>query len=117
MTNFKPWIAAGLLLALLPAGCSRNEIKVYRVAKEPAPPQPAPTSASASMPETMPTLPAGHPEVDPSSSPSAPLTWTLPAGWEQEPAGEMRVASFRIKGTGGKQADVSIVPLGGKAGG
>ena len=97
-----------LILLVSLAGCDRNEIKVYRVAKEQATSQPAP----APMPEN---LPAGHPEVGPSSQ--APLTWTLPAGWEQQTPGEMRIASFSIKGTDGKQADVSIVPLGGSAGG
>src|SRR5439155_11592110 len=77
----------------------------YRVAKaEVATPQP---SAQG--------LPAGHPEVSQAASPS--IKWTLPAGWEEVARGEMRAASFRVQGANGKQADVSIVPLAGSAGG
>lgn len=45
------------------------------------------------------------------------LKWTTPAGWEEAPRGEMRAASFRVKGEGGKQADVGVVPLPGMGGG
>lgn len=49
---------------------------------------------------------------------SAPqLTWTTPAGWTELAPGEMRVASFKITGAGGKLADVSVIPLAGMAGG
>ena len=75
------------ILALL-AGCGQGDIRAYRVAKE-----------------------APQPDASPG------LTWKLPAGWEEVAPGEMRVASFRIKGQNGKQADVSIVPLPGTAGG
>ena len=40
----------------------------------------------------------------------------VPAGWESTPPGEMRVASFRVKGQAGKTADVSVIPLPGQAG-
>jgi hypothetical protein len=90
-----------LALALLP-GCGNNDVQVYRAPKE----QPAPQAQSAG-------LPPGHPDTG-ATPPS--LNWTLPAGWEQIPAGEMRLASFRVKGDGG-QADVGIVPLPGLAGG
>src|SRR4051812_23526624 len=38
------------------------------------------------------------------------------SGWEEAPLGEMRVASFRVKGQGGQTADVSVIPLPGMAG-
>ncbi len=44
------------------------------------------------------------------------LKYATPAGWEEVAPGEMRAASFRVKGDGGKQADVSVVPLPGMAG-
>ncbi len=49
---------------------------------------------------------------------SAPpqLTWTTPAGWTELAPSEMRVASFKITGAGGKQADVSVIPLAGMGG-
>ena len=45
------------------------------------------------------------------------VTWTLPAGWTEQPPSDMRVGSFLVKGAGGRVADVSIVPLAGDAGG
>ena len=96
-----------LALAFALAGCGRNDVQVYRVGKEqPQPPPGQGTDAAA--------LPPGHPEV---SAPPPGLKWTLPTGWEEVPPGQMRVASFRIKGEGSKQADVSVVPLPGAAGG
>src|ERR1041385_1190490 len=40
----------------------------------------------------------------------------VPTGWESAPLGQMRVASFRIKSTAAKMADVSGIPLPGAAG-
>lgn len=44
------------------------------------------------------------------------LKWSTPAGWEEVPAGQMRAASFRVKGTGKEVADVGVFPLPGMAG-
>src|SRR5207302_6366403 len=43
----------------------------------------------------------------------------LPAGWEPVAVapGEMRIASFHIRGKDGEAADLTIVPLAGMAGG
>ena len=87
--NFRILITAAVLLA----GCGRNDINVYIVPKE-APPAPEPTTANA-----------------------APVRWATPAGWEPQQAGDFRVASFKLTGAAGAQADVSIVPLPGEAGG
>jgi len=98
-------LALPILVVL--AGCGQGDIRVYRVAKEaPQPEQTAQADTGA--------VPAGHPDI---SGASPGLKWKLPAGWEEVPPGEMRVASFRVKGQNGKQADVSIVPLPGMAGG
>jgi len=93
--------ALALCLAFL-AGCSRNDIQVYRVAKEPQPPQAA-------------AMPPGHPDISAASAPR--LKYQVPPGWQEVPPGEMRAASFRVAGKEGKQADVSVVPLPGLAGG
>jgi hypothetical protein len=69
------------LVAAFFAGCDRDQIEVYRVAKV----------ASASAPN-------------------------VPPGWEPAPLGEMRAASFKIKGEGTRVAEVSVVPLPGQAG-
>jgi len=94
---------AGFLLAAALAGCGGNDIQVYRVAKETSADQP-----STAAPANPATEPAG---------PAPQLHWKLPAGWKEVPPGEMRVASFSVAGNNGQQADVSVVPLPGLAGG
>jgi hypothetical protein len=99
---------AGLLaLAAALAGCGKSrDIQVYRVAKD------EPAQAS---------LPAGHPEMGAAQNTgetAAPrVEWkSLPAGWGEVTPGEMRVASFRVKGDSGKVGDVGIFPLPGPVG-
>jgi hypothetical protein len=99
-------LGVACLLAGAMSGCGRNEVRVYSIPKEAG--QAAPMVAGQGG-----ALPAGHPEV---GGGEPKLQWKLPAGWEQAAAGEMRAASFRVKGEG-KQADVGIVPLPGLAGG
>jgi hypothetical protein len=114
-------ILMGLLF--LAAGCHRDEVKVYRVAKDQEqPPQQPASSLPTDSPN--PTLPPGHPDISSalasappaSGSAQSPLTWKTPEGWTEVPPGEMRVASFKVAGKDGKQADVSVVPLPGMAG-
>lgn len=89
-------VCSGLLV-----GCGRDEIKVYRVPKE-----------------TAAVEPAAHEHAHAEARVAQPrLTWALPAGWEEQKPGEMRVGSFNVKNQSGKQADVSIIPLPGAAGG
>lgn len=98
-------IVFGLLLLALAAGCGQDDIKVYRVSKDQETP---PSMAPGNMPGGVPpTAPSGIPKI----------TWTTPSGWTEEPASQMRVASFSVKSDDGKQADVSVVPLPGAAGG
>jgi hypothetical protein len=114
-------------LLLFAVGCHREQVQVYQVSQDrDQPGLQTPTTPSNSMASN---LPPGHPNVsapDNSSMPggivspdasAAPLTWTTPVGWSQIPPSEMRVASFKIADANGKQADVSIVPLPGMAGG
>ena len=112
------------LLFLLVAGCHRDEVKTYRVAKDQNQPQPQ-SAPAMSTDSPNPTLPPGHPDI--SSASAAPgfaasgsaqpqLTWKTPEGWTEVPPGEMRVASFKIQGQNGKQADVSVIPLPGLPG-
>ena len=124
--NKRAWLLPVLtsLLFLPVAGCHRDEVKTYRVAKDQN--QPPPQSAPAmSTDSPNPTLPPGHPDI--SSASAAPgfaasgsaqpqLTWKTPEGWTEVPPGEMRVASFKIQGQNGKQADVSVIPLPGLPG-
>jgi hypothetical protein len=96
-------LAVGFLILTALHGFAREEIKVYRV---PKPSQPAQA------------LPAGHPELPAAGVAAQPkFKWLTPVGWTEVAPGEMRVASFSIKSQDNKQADVSVVPLPGKAGG
>jgi hypothetical protein len=98
------WSAVAVL-AIAMTGCGRNEIKVYSVPKEiPADPH------AGHQP-----MAAGH--ADMAAPRQKPLTWKTPEGWTEVPPGEMRVASFKIAGKDGKQADLSVVPLSGGGGG
>ena len=111
------------LLFLLAAGCQREPIKVYRVAKDQNPP---PQSAPALPTDSPnPSLPPGHPDISSVPAASMPaaagsaepqLTWKTPEGWTELPPSEMRVASFKVSGQDGKQADISVIPLPGMAG-
>jgi len=100
-----------LLSAAMVAGCSRDEVQVYRVAKEPATP-----AKSGGMPPGHPETPGGA-MGRPASSGLPKLSYKVPAGWEEVTPGEMRVASFRVKGADSKLADVGVFPLPGMAGG
>lgn len=73
-----------LLLLLGLSACAQEKIKQYRVAKV---------------------------AIQTSFS-KGPLSYTVPPGWEKQPAAEMRLASFKIAGGG----DFSVVSLPGMAG-
>jgi hypothetical protein len=112
------WLLLLAPLLLLVAGCHRDDVKVYRVAKDDNQPQ-QPSAPPMSTDTPNPSLPPGHPDINsaPGAQPGASrpgmpqLTWKTPDGWTEVPAGEMRVASFKIQGPDGKQADVSVIPL------
>lgn len=93
-----------LLTAVLTGGCGPDGVKSYTVPKESAPPA---MSAELSTSQPDRAAPAGE----------APMHWKTPAGWQEVPPSAMRVASFKVAGAEGKQADVSVIPLPGGAGG
>lgn len=98
------WVCPAVFVVLALAGCDGNEVKVYKLAKDDSGPKPQGDSA-------MPAMAAAGATAQPQ------LKWTLPEGWQEVAPGEMRAASFRITGQDGKQADVSVIPLPGMAGG
>src|ERR1051325_5761531 len=71
--------AVALTLAL--AGCNRDDVQVYKVSKE----------AQGQNQMSPSALPATGTFAKPQ------LQWTTPEGWEQLPASDLRVASFKIK--------------------
>ena len=93
-----------LLFAVLTGGCGQDGIKIYTVPKEP------PSQIA------QPILPADHPDI-PAAAVAPQLKWKTPDGWKELPPAEFRVASFKVTNQDGKQADVSVIPLPGGAGG
>lgn len=87
---------AAVALGLV-AGCDRQEIRTYRIAKETASPPP---------------------ETRAPQNPASPrLRWETPPGWKEQPPSSLRVGHFIVPGPSNQQAQVTIVPLGGQAGG
>jgi hypothetical protein len=106
----KIWLILGVAVFL--NACGRDDIRVYEVPKE----QPSAMAKGG--------MPAGHPDTSMGSMPGmvapaipARLTFTKPEGWSEAAPGQMRVASFNVKNEAGKQADISVIPLPGMAGG
>ena len=113
-------LCGALAILALHSGCKdKQETKVYSVEKSPAQ---AATPVQQAMPATM---PPGHPAVGATSGGSATagkLTpeitpGTPPPHWEMQPPTPMRLASFLVKGEKGTSADISLIILGGAAGG
>jgi hypothetical protein len=97
-------VFSAVFLVFALAGCDGKDVQLYKLAKDPSAAKPQDDSA---MPAMAGTKASAQPQ----------LKWTLPEGWQEIAPGEMRVASFRVTGKDGKQADVSVIPLPGMAGG
>jgi hypothetical protein len=104
-------LAAGTLV-LAASGCnkSKEEIKVYRLAKAPLESPPAEENLALPGNDGSAMAPAG--DVAPPFAPSA----ATPPNWEPQPPSQMRQASFLRHGENGAVADISLVMLGGAAG-
>ena len=90
-----------ILSALLASGCEENEsIALYNAPKDP-PPTTAPVMAVAD---------AGGANAGAKTK----LHWDVPAGWKEMPAGQMRVAQFRVNDE--PPVDVTVIPLGPESG-
>jgi hypothetical protein len=98
--RFWPVQALTLALAVGVASCGKD-IRVYEVAKDAPAADPHAALPSSTTPKEMPLR----------------LTWTAPSDWSEAPRGEMRLASFKLKGSGSQQADISVIALSGDAGG
>lgn len=116
------FLATGAALISL-SGCNnRDEIKSYRIAKAPLeaplpsqpPVDPAMPGAPAPMSPAMGSSPAlSNAAVE--TSPSQ-ISQQVPTGWQTQPRSAMRQASFLFK-SGKSEVDISLVILGGPAGG
>ena len=113
---------AAFALLLLAAGCRREEVSSYRVAKG-VPPGAEATPGEALGTSHRPAAPppgvapgmAGEVPTPPTPTGAEALKWTLPAGWGQSFPGGMRFATFKVPGQG--KIDGSVVTLPGDAGG
>jgi len=102
---FLNWLGLLLLAAAL-AGCGRDNVKVYRLSND--------DSASAS---SQPNPAAAVPDQNQNTPAQPQLSWTLPSGWTEVAPGQMSIATFKVSGANGVEAEVSVVPLPGGAGG
>jgi hypothetical protein len=97
-----------LAVVAIAAGCGRDDVKVYQVAKETPPASPPPADAPAPAPARAmdaAAVPAQTANVLPQ------FQFALPPGWQQIAASQMRVASFTVTNPSGPAADVGIIPL------
>ncbi len=97
-----PRSSALLPLAILVAaldGCEKREARFYEAPKD----APSPLTSK-------------QPPVDAVASAEKPV-WTKPAPWTEKPASAMRLASFASAEKAGESADISVIALGGPAGG
>src|SRR5215217_4524033 len=109
-----------ILLTLTAFGCDQQEqISFYDAPKDPppatAPVMPAMAMADAANPHAGIAGAPGGPggpgggDVDPHAM--GPLTWTVPQGWQQKPASEMRFATFQVNDN--PPVEMTVIPLGG----
>lgn len=105
------------------ASCKdRNSIRTYRASKEEAPK----TAEDPHIPMGMPPMMQGGSDQSGSKA-GCPMTGSAdqssittdvpPKGWEKQAPASMRQASYLAKGKEGAQADISLIILGGAAGG
>jgi hypothetical protein len=105
---FLNWLGL-MLLAVALAGCGRDNVKVYRLSNDDS-------SSAAPPPNTTATTPPTSDQNE-NNAAQPQLHWTLPAGWTEVAPGEMSIASFKVQGQNSVEADVTVVPLPGMAGG
>lgn len=88
-----------VLAAFALAGCEKNDVKVYHVAKE-----------EASVPPVTATEVAARAHGEMAAA-TPQLHWTLPPGWTEKTASNMRVASFEATAADGQVADIGVLPM------
>jgi hypothetical protein len=93
-----------VLACSLLVGCRQEEIRVYTAPKD----KPFQQEAAGHHAGD------GHDHGQEPEAPQRPrpqLSWKLPEGWKEVPAGRMSVATFSIRGNGSEEAQVTITPL------
>jgi hypothetical protein len=111
------WLAACLVAAACGAS-SREEVTELRTLAAARPEQAAP-AADIHARFGLNDAHGGfvHPPMGggdgPASPASPPLSWTLPAGWKELPATQMRVGNFAVPTRAGLECYVTVLPGGG----
>jgi hypothetical protein len=98
------WFAHGILFSVLAAtlaGCGRDDVKVYQVAKD---------DSSGSPAANQPVPPAQNNNTQPGNA-QPQLQFAVPPSWQQIAPSEMRIASFAVTNAAGQAADVGVIPL------
>ena len=96
-----PWcIVLFLVAAMALVSCNNDKIEVYRIPKEGV------TVAMQNGSAGLPPAPVAN-----------PAKWAKPEGWNEQPLSEMRLGSFKVDGSNGTSADVSVTAFPGDAGG
>jgi hypothetical protein len=90
---------------LIFSACEKPQIRVYTVAKEAPPATPAPASAAKAT-KAAPDQPA---------RPRPQVTYTLPAGWQEQAGNALSLVNLVVKTDAG-EATVNITPLAGMQG-
>jgi hypothetical protein len=103
LMEFRRFSCIFIGLTMATTACQKDSIQTYQVPKEPQ---------AAAAPMGMGMAGAMAPAAD-----AKEITWKVPKGWQEQTPSSMRVGSFLIKGPDGQQADMSVVPLSGEAGG
>ena len=99
--------------------CDRDrEVKVYKVAKEADVPAPPAADPHAGIPMPAPGDPDPHAGLPMGGAPRRPgVTGEVPDSWKPGRGSSMRLASYVVQGDGEAIADISLIILGGGAGG
>ena len=58
----------------------------------------------------------GRDQIQVYQVPKEKIRWLVPAGWKEQPAEKMRVASFHIHGENNREAEVAVIPFPGMGG-
>ncbi len=97
------------LVVLATTGCRREGIQVYDAPKQEVTTTTPPADPHAGLNMSSGMAAAAVPSV-------SPLRWELPAGWKELPASQMRVGNFAVSGANDQKAEITIIPLSGRAG-
>ncbi len=96
--------ATAALTALLAlGGCRKPEITTYSAPKDPSPAIAGPAMSAANLP--------------PSTSQAPAIRWTLPPGWTDQGANNIRLGNILVTGTDNQRAEMTVTRFEGDVGG